>query len=289
MNGRTGSSENGTHPHRVDGGAWRVADYRAFVEGDIEEGLLELPPEEARHLARARRIGPGEAITVLNGRGRVGNAVVESVSKKSLRIDLRRVRDIPPSGCRLNLAVGALKQSAWDELLAHAVELGVSRLVWVRCAHAVSDPEKGRMEGKRLRWRERMIQACKQSVNPWLPELEVAESVDAAMEGFSEQGAHLLADLRAELPLSAVEPPSTGEVTVWVGPEGDFTAEERKRILRDGGVGVRLGPRILRAETAALALVASLRLGVARPLEDIPGFGNALQDISGLEGSSSGG
>lgn len=259
------------------------AAYRCFVEGRLEVGRLDVPPEEARHLARVRRIGPGEEVTVLNGRGRLGEAVVETVGKRELRLEVRRVRETGAPTCPLILAVGALKQSAWDELLVHAVELGVTKLLRVSCVHAVSDPGGDRLEAKGRRWRERMIQACKQSVNPWLPVVETVESVDAAVAALSGVNWQVLADLAATEPMWRVPAPGEGAAAVWVGPEGDFTGEERQKIVAGGAFRVRLGPRILRAETAALSLVAALRLGVGRPLQDIADLGNAVEDVRSLD------
>ncbi len=257
-----------------------VSPFRCFVDQPLNPGPLELLAEESLHLARVRRVGLQAEVTVLNGQGQLGQAKVTVLDKRSVELQVEQVLQLDQPAAELILAVGALKPAAWEEMMVHAVELGVSRLIRVETMHAVSGWEPEREEGKIRRWREKMIQACKQSANPWLPELTGSRSLSEAVETLPDAATHLLADMTTSQRMNeAVRNPS-GDVVVWVGPEGDFTAEERA-FLRDrvGAIPVSLGPRILRSETAALAMVAALRLGSGEPLHDIADPGSALENI----------
>lgn len=230
---------------------------RCWVEGALAEGELRLSAAEQRHLEKVRRIRAGEEVCVLNGTGQMGfGCLLEQGG-----VELTSVIRVPRPTPELHLFLGAVKHSAWEEVLRHATELGVSRIVRVECSHAVSRVE-GKAEKKVLRWRELLVEACKQSANPWMPELLLMNSVSAALEESRRLPAGVVAQLGGE-------PKSLGEtlpeelpdaMAVWIGPEGDFSAEEYTLIREAGVVPVSLGPRVLRTETAALSLLSRLRL-----------------------------
>jgi len=201
---------------------------------------------------------------VLNGRGGIGDARLLELDRRQGVLQVDQVCQVPRSTPRVTLVIGALKQSAWDELLPHLVELGVERIVRWQSRHAVSDVPKEKREAKSHRWRERMIQACKQSANPWLPEIEWVEAPEQLEEKLPQNARHVLASLSGETVLfrdwerGADEEP----LVAWVGPEGDFTEEELNWIRSAFSAdSISLGDQILRAETAALSLVTLLRLG----------------------------
>ncbi|MDA3875119.1 MAG: RsmE family RNA methyltransferase [Kiritimatiellae bacterium] len=223
---------------------------------------LHLSAEEGRHLARVRRVGVGAPVSVLNGRGGVALGTVQRVDRQDVWLSLARSEQMPPPTPNITLMMGALKQTAWDLVLKHIVELGVNRIIRVQCERSVADVKSDREEKKRQRWNDCLIEACKQSGNPWLPILECADDVDDALKRVSESDFMLLAGLEGVVvPLSEALPvilPSP--IVLWVGPEGDFTPKEQRRICAGGATAISLGDRILRAETAALALTSALRL-----------------------------
>jgi 16S rRNA (uracil1498-N3)-methyltransferase len=236
---------------------------RCFVDGgSLEPGGLELSADEARHVTKVRRMGVGSPVAVLNGRGELAAAVITGVGKNHCQIEIESVQVFSRPELEVTLVIGGLKQSAWDEMLLHAVELGVGRIIRVQSEHAVSDIG-GKADAKTAKWRDRMIQACKQCTNPWLPSVYLAANVAEVSEWMTGPVHHLLASLgEGARPVGQTRIPATGEVACWIGPEGDFSEVEQQEIVaRFGADRISLGPRILRAETAALALLSSLRLG----------------------------
>jgi 16S rRNA (uracil1498-N3)-methyltransferase len=161
----------------------------------------------------------------------------------------------------VSLYLGALKQSAWDTVLKHATELGVSRIVRVESVHAVSRLE-GKAERKAARWRDLLIEACKQSANPWLPELVLMPSVEQACSDEAHPGKGWVAQLGGETvtPGQALGGGLPEVMALWVGPEGDFSESELEQIRKKGMTPITLGPRVLRAETAVLSLLSRLQL-----------------------------
>lgn len=242
--------------------AWLSAP-RCFADFE-EPPTVDFPlsAEEGRHLTRVRRAGSGMPVSVLNGCGGVVTGRIQQVDRQEVRIRPLRFEQIPPPVPELTLLIGALKQAAWDELLKHAVELGVNRIIRVQCDRAVAEVKSGKAGRKRRRWTECLIEACKQSGNPWIPKLELADNVESAVNLVSDSDLQLLAGLEEEVsPLQVMLPdPLPPRVALWVGPEGDFTPGEQQRIRQGGAGAVSLGDRILRAETAALALLSVLRL-----------------------------
>jgi 16S rRNA (uracil1498-N3)-methyltransferase len=244
--------------------AFRPAEYRCFADVEaLAPGEWRLDEEESRHLAQVRRAGPGTEVTLLNGRGAMAAAVIDRVEKRHTTLRVEIVEQIPPPEPHLTLAIGALKQAAWDEVLRHAVELGVNRILRVQSRHAVSEMDGGKADNKLARMRDRLIQAAKQSANPWLPEIVAAKSVEEAHATCDNDALHLLASLRnpKQHPLiDLLKGRGNASLVLWIGPEGDFSEAEENFLTNNAAHSLSLGPRILRAETAALARVSAIRL-----------------------------
>jgi len=241
-----------------------LPDFRCFADVErLEPGEVPLSPEESRHLSQARRAGVGAEVMVLNGRGDRGRGELIRCDKKAAAVRIDSVERCAPSQPGLSLYAGGLKQAAWDEVLRYAGELGVDRLVWLQSDHAVAELKKDRVEEKRARWRDKLIQSLKQCGNPFLPELAVCFSVEESLAELVGEGVRLVAALRGEpAPIGeALAGRGDGDLRVWIGPEGDFSERENGLFAAAGVRPVSLGPRILRAETAVLATAAVLRLG----------------------------
>jgi 16S rRNA (uracil1498-N3)-methyltransferase len=242
----------------------RLAEFRCFADVEsLVPGEVVLSEEESRHVAQVRRAGPGTPVSLLNGRGAVGEAFIERVEKRHTILRVEQVRMVSAPEPELTLAIGALKQAAWDEVLKHAVELGVNRVLRVQSQHSVSELDGGKAESKLARMRERLIQAAKQSANPWLPELLSAASLEEAFSVCPANALQLLASLRTPAAAGLCEflrQQEGGPRVLWIGPEGDFSASEEAFLLSKGAQALSLGPRILRAETAALSLCGAIRL-----------------------------
>ncbi len=240
---------------------WIPAAFRCFDERDWpEQGAWDLLQEEARHL-QVRRVKPGSTLTLLNGKGAWAEARLLHLDKRSARVDILETRQQEQPFPQLSLCIGGLKASAWEEMLPHLVELGVNRIIRVETDHAVSLLKEGKLEAKRKRWREKCVQACKQCALAWLPELVIAESLDAVdlppvdveLWASLQEDSRELRDVHSLLM-------DAKSLRIWVGPEGDFSEREQLWFRERHLPSVSMGPRILRAETAALSLAAWCRL-----------------------------
>ena len=223
---------------------------RVLVE-DVELvlGELVLPPGEAHHL-RVRRVSLGDRVAVLDGRGKEARGVLvarDRVAIEEVREDLEREPAV-----ELTLYLGLLKGEKMDLVVQKMTEMGVARLVPLITRRCVPRPRPSRVE----RWRAIAREALKQCGGTVLPQIEFPVSLEEVVldgEGW------VLWEGEKERSLPRV---TTGrKVALAVGPEGGWEGEEVGLLQSKGFVPVTLGPRILRAETAALVGMTLLLWG----------------------------
>jgi 16S rRNA (uracil1498-N3)-methyltransferase len=221
---------------------------------------VALPPQAAEHVARVLRMNPGDAVTVFNGDGHDYAGTLITVSKRDviLRIDSREpIANESPLD--LTLAQGIARGEKMDLIVQKATELGVSRIVPIFTERSEVKLDVSRAEKRLMHWRSVAASACEQSGRVRVPTVVPAITLQAWLDGLSNDGAHRL----ALLPEGTARPRDlqfgdAGALLV-VGPEGGL-GERDVATLKDAGFqGLRLGPRILRTETAGLAALAALQ------------------------------
>jgi 16S rRNA (uracil1498-N3)-methyltransferase len=235
---------------------------RAYCsEWDGGEAMPELDQEEMHHLVRVRRVRVGEAVEILNGRGHVGRARVESVDKRVAQLKMESVDYIPEPPLQVNLLVALPKGKTFPTLLHKAVELGV----WAITPLVTENIEVAleRADDKRERWEAVLVEALKQSGNPWLPELHAPVDLKDYLNRGNERQllcAALQPDAQPlwKLLQGALQP--DGLVDVFVGPEGDFSDAEYARLREASCLFCSLGPLVLKVETAASLVVGTLQV-----------------------------
>lgn len=247
--------------------------HRFFIPpGWIRGDHVLLRDDVARQLRHVLRLRPGARIVVLDDRGVEYEVALVSVGNKGARGDIVARR--PASGeppAQVTLCQAVLKKDNFEWVLQKGTEIGVARFVPLITARTVAAGEEGVSAAKRERWARIVREAAEQSRRGALP-------VVVAPLTFGEALDHLTADLTliaweeeraaslrdAVAPLRAADAP---QVTVFVGPEGGFTAEEVAQAQARGVLPVTLGARILRAETAATAaaLLVLYELGALDP------------------------
>jgi 16S rRNA (uracil1498-N3)-methyltransferase len=215
---------------------------------------ITLRGDEARHLSRVRRLGPGDVVEVFDGKGFAVRARVTDAGAD--RVELEPVGDglpdrTPP--CRLTLATAVPKGERLDWLVEKATELGVERLVPIVTERSVVEPRQTKLG----RLHRVIIEASKQCGRNKLMELD-SPARWTPWATAQPTGLRLLAH-PGSAPLAASTKPARGEgVTLAVGPEGGFTELEVEAARAAGWRPVGLGPTLLRVETAALAGAAIL-------------------------------
>ena len=205
---------------------------------------FRLDPREESHLFRILRARPGETVALLDGRGAVGAAVVGT--DRLLRLESKRVAPRPAR--RLHLCFAPPKKQKLDTLLKQAVELGVFELVPMLCERSVAQPDENSVAG---RWMDLLFEACKQSGNPFLPEVASPMTfADALSRARETCGALIVGSNRTGV---FPELGAASDVAFFVGPEGGFADAETDALFAAGAAPLRIGDWTLRVETAAIA------------------------------------
>ncbi|HEY8191628.1 MAG TPA: 16S rRNA (uracil(1498)-N(3))-methyltransferase [Alphaproteobacteria bacterium] len=218
---------------------------RLYVESGLSAGgIITLPQEQAHYLRNVLRIGAGGRVRLFNGRDGEWAATVETSGKKevSLRPE-KKLKDQPPPPREVRLFFTPIKKARMDWLVEKAVELGVTHL------HPVLTQNTDVRAINEERVRAQIIEATEQCERMDIPVLAPLQPLFTAIQ---EHKILACVERTDAPPLHKVLPPS-GPVAILIGPEGGFSAEEKEKLSAAPSVGiVSLGPRILRAETAAL-------------------------------------
>ncbi len=216
-------------------------------------GRVALDERETHHAVGSRRLRVGDTIRLLDGRGVLAEGVIDTVSRRQVVVAIRARQRWDPVSPQITVACALPKGERRRVLLDMLTQLAVARVVPLVCGRSIGKPEAVNVE----RWRRICLEACKQSQNPFLPEIDDAVTPGQAVERFLGQDFDtLFADRSgAELGSRAVG----NKVALLVGPEGGFTLDEVEVMTRTGATPVRLGPHVLRIETAAVAAVSAIR------------------------------
>ncbi|MFN7138635.1 MAG: RsmE family RNA methyltransferase, partial [Limisphaerales bacterium] len=224
------------------------------------ETLLNLVDREAHHAANVLRIRKGETVTVLNGAGAEYICEVQDVSKKNVSLTVRERKQTPPLPYQVTLLQAIPKGKLIESIIQKATELGISRIVPLVTERVITNVGDERAEEKREKWQQVAVEAIKQCGQPWLPKVETPVSpkeflrrneqfdlpLIASLHGGSQHPRYLFSNYRESHKVN----PKT--VSLWVGPEGDFTPAEVEQIIAAGVSPITLGPLVLRCETAAI-------------------------------------
>lgn len=231
-----------------------------------------LPKEAANHL-KVLRPKDGEEIELFDGFGKSRRFSVEGGGKKFRLAALSPVCTAPRASRSLTLFACVTKGSRWDWTIEKATELGVTRIVPVVSARTIVRISADEREAKRARWIRIAEDAARQSDAKWIPEIHepvsFAESLPLVRETTCFVGAltnpppqpllKALIDLQqAAIPAPVPHSPFPDSLSIYVGPEGDFSPEELAALI-EIATPVSFGSTILRAETAAIYGVSVLK------------------------------
>ena len=226
-----------------------AAPKRFFVEQIADD--MTLSAEESRHVKNVLRLTEGDEVTLFDGSGREYSAVVDHVARDAVHVHVVReaVSDREP-GIRVTLLVGALKGDKTELVVQKATELGVSRIGVFSSRYCSAYMNENKLERLNRVARE----AAKQCLRASVPRVEYYETLEEALQAGTECATRLFAcEFIAESEKDVID--TGASVCAVVGSEGGFAEEEYALAQRLGYCGVSLGKRILRAETAAIALV----------------------------------
>jgi len=233
---------------------------RLHVPMPLAEGTeVDLHEATARHVRTVLRLKPGADLIVFDGRGNAHEATLARITRNGVRVEI----GLPRSGdveapVPVTLALGISRGERMDLAVQKSVELGVSAIVPLVTERSVVRLDMDRAARRRDHWQEVAAGACEQCGRNHVPMVAPVTSLDRWIAAHPAGSLRLLPDPGATVGLRDVPAPGGGGVTLLIGPEGGLGDGERNLATELGFTGVRLGPRVLRTETAVIAALASV-------------------------------
>lgn len=235
---------------------------RFFVEQLPDEGgTCMITGAEARHIARVLRMKPGDRMVLMDGKGRRFQAAVGEIGRHEVHAVLEaRLPNPSPSPVEITLLQALIKSGPMDYLIQKTSELGADRLIPFEAIRSVVRPDETRLEKKMTHWKKVAKSAAKQSGRTKPLKVLPVSSFESLLGRYKDDHALKVilweeedsTDLKEVLRAT----PAKRHYAGMIGPEGGFSGEEVDLAQRAGFIPVSLGRRILRAETAAIAITA---------------------------------
>lgn len=226
---------------------------RFFIDAPLALGQHELPEAQAHYIGRVLRHAAGDAVQLFDGSGQEFLGELVEVSKKSVRVELREsFAGLAESPLRLHLGQGLSRGERMDWAIQKATELGAARITPIvseRCEVRLKDE---RADKRTAHWRQIAISACEQCGRSVLPQIDAPVSLAEWLQA-TEADLKLVLHPVAE-PLASHARP--GSLAFLIGPEGGLSDAEVEQAKAAGFHAARLGPRVLRTETAPVVALS---------------------------------
>lgn len=222
------------------------------------QAMCELTDDAANHVGRVLRMQAGESVTLFNGDGYDYSGVIHAVGKKTVSVALhaREFRDVE-SPLKIHLGQGISRGDRMDFAIQKAVELGVTEITPLFTERCGVKLDAERAEKKREQWQKIVIAACEQSGRAVVPVVHPLTNLSNWLAQQTDE-LKLTLDPWTSATIKGLAP--TQALRLVIGPEGGFSDAEVLATTHAGFQAVRLGPRVLRTETAALTAIAALQL-----------------------------
>lgn len=230
---------------------------RLYVAGIPPVGeTFDLPEGSVKHI-QARRLRSGHGLVLFDGTGGEYHTTLLELGRRNAtaRIDAYHPREAE-SPVAVTLLQGISRGERMDYSIQKATELGVARIIPVLTERCVVKLDADRWRKKQRHWQAVAIAACEQCGRNRIPAVEMPCSLDAALS-FIEELPGVVFDTEGDQPASSLNP--TAELATLIGPEGGLAPAEIARVADLGWPRIRLGPRILRSDTAPVAALAVIQ------------------------------
>lgn len=239
-----------------------ATEMRRFFAGDLTEGAAtaKIAGDEFVHLKKVLRLTRGTEVALFNGKGLGLIGVIESIGRDSAEVKITRtVEEVRESALNLKILQGLLKSDKPELIIQKATELGAKEVSFFQTRRTV--PAASNKGVKEKRWQRAAVEAAKQCGRITLPEINLFNDLDTALAG---RGGMLKLALWEEERAMGLKEALKGRdakdgVVVLVGPEGGLSSEDIEKARQEGFLPVSMGPRVLRAETAAIAALSIIQ------------------------------
>ena len=235
---------------------------RIHVPGPLEPGReVELPKQAALHLTRVLRLPAGAALTLFNGEGGEFFATLEGRAGRQTMARVVAREDVDrESPLSITLLQGVARGERMDLIVQKSTELGVTRIIPVLTERSVIRLDAGQSARKTEHWRAIAIAACEQCGRNRVPRIDAATPLDVALAALDRDTLRCLLAADGSEPLAAAaRAAGRRPISLLIGPEGGLAPTEQSAARGHGFTAYRMGPRILRTETAGLTALAVLQ------------------------------
>jgi 16S rRNA (uracil1498-N3)-methyltransferase len=221
-------------------------------------GFMELPATVAHHVERVLRLDDGDRLTLFDGRGGEVEARLQRVGRSLQAVLGERSEPVRESPLQITLLQCLAASDKMDWIVQKAVELGVVRVQPVSSRRAVLKLNGERAQRRMEHWQQIAVSACEQCGRNRVPEVLPVVSLAQALAAEGSVARRLVLHPEGGVPLREADLRAEAPISLLIGPEGGFDPEELQAAQHSGFSAVTLGPRVLRTETAGVAVVAAL-------------------------------
>lgn len=231
---------------------------RIYFPNSLElNSVLELPSEISHKLIKVIRSKIGDSILMFDGGNKEATCIITEVNKKTVVVRVDNVYDKnKESNINIHLYQSIAKSDKMDFIIQKATELGAVSITPIISERTVVKLKSDKIDSKMEHWQKVAISACEQSGRNFVP--KVNNPIKLSNISFDKKSISVTLDPTANSTIKKL--PKNSNYSVFIGPEGGFSDAEVKLLKTLGSQRISLGPRILRAETAALTTIAALQL-----------------------------
>jgi 16S rRNA (uracil1498-N3)-methyltransferase len=231
--------------------------FRLYEPAEFKSNTTISLSEEAHHiLFRVLRKETGESIVLLNGNGQIAQATISQLDKKNGSATIESISLAQPPKLEIQLFIGSLKGEKLSYVVQKATELGVSEISIFQSEHSIAVKSESFID----KTNKVAIEAIRQSGNPFLPKIKHLKSLHEAKKQSTATHLNIVMDETETVSAQKIlKNPALASVSLFVGPEGGFSSQERELFRTWNCEFIRIAPYILRADTAAIAAISLFR------------------------------
>lgn len=228
-----------------------------FYQPELSEGdaTASLSSQESAHAYKSRRLRVGSTIRLINGLGLSADAQIDSTDSNRLTVQVSNIKQHPKPLRQCCIAAAIPKGDRQRFMVEMLTQLGVTEIIPLQCDYSATGYKQTSYE----KWQRYAVEACKQSQNTWLPQIQAGCSLEFLLnQKKSTRDEIVYADSAGHSSESFLQ--SNKGITICIGPEGGFSQKEFEMFARAEAHAVQLGEHILRTETAAVVAATLLLL-----------------------------